>query len=98
MVRLSRVGVVVGMLVGRARLAVRGSVGVASVGTLEVGKVPLRVELLGRSHDVCCWCLLVLVIRMLEVAVKTRTLFVSSWNFPRRIVLVMLLTRSAVPI
>ncbi len=96
-------GVVEGRVVGRARLAVKGSVGVVGVGDVGVGAVVLVgtvvfARLSGRSHAVCYCDLLALTIGSCDEAVKIRTLSVSSWNFPLRMVLVMLLTRSAVPI
>jgi hypothetical protein len=79
----------VGIAEGTAMLVVKGNVGVTRLGVVVGG-----VALLGSSHSVCYLS----VITFLHLPVRAlHTLFVLTWKLIRSTELVMLFTRSAVP-
>lgn len=90
-VRLSIDGVVEGGVEGSTMLEVKGRVGVHVMFLKSV----VFEALVGRSQDV--FCVLVLLLEYDEIG-KIHALFVSSCHFDLKIVVVILLTRSAVPI
>lgn len=63
--RLSSVGVVEGRTLGKARLAVMGSVGVGWTGAVPLIGLEVLARFPGRSHDVCCCCVSVMAVSKL---------------------------------
>jgi hypothetical protein len=59
------VGVVEGRTLGKARLAVMGSVGVGWTGAVPLIGLEVLARFSGRSHDVCCCCVSVMTVSKL---------------------------------